>query len=86
VFIELRSNGRYADRIENNSAGKFIGALPVAQQRSINTGTSLVAYVMTCLLSRCLAMLWPSTLQYYNGFDQRVARQQLCKDGPTRKQ
>jgi hypothetical protein len=66
-YESLHSNGRYADRIENNSsflAGKFIGALPVAQQRSINTGTSIVACVITCLVNRCLAMLWPSTLQY----------------------
>jgi hypothetical protein len=32
----------------------------IAKQRSINTGTSIVACVITCLLSRCLAMFWPS--------------------------
>jgi hypothetical protein len=59
VFTEsLHSKGSGTDRSE------FIGALLVAQQRAINTGTSIVADVLTCLPSRCLAMLWPSTLQY----------------------
>jgi hypothetical protein len=35
----------------------------VTQQRQADTCTSIVACVITCLLTRCLAMLWPSTLQ-----------------------
>jgi hypothetical protein len=59
VFTEsLHSNGSGA------GSSEFIGALLVAQQRAINTRTSIDACVFTCLLSRCLAMLWPSTLQY----------------------
>jgi hypothetical protein len=36
----------------------------LTQQRQANTHSSAVAWVITCLLSRCLAMLWPSTLLY----------------------
>jgi hypothetical protein len=46
-------------------ASEFIGALLVAQQRAINSRTSIVGCVPTRLPSRCLTMLWPSTLQYY---------------------
>jgi hypothetical protein len=36
----------------------------ITQQWEANTRSSTVACIITCLLSRCLAMLWPSTLQY----------------------
>jgi hypothetical protein len=36
----------------------------VTQQRQGNTHSSTLACVITCLLSRCLAMLWSFTLQY----------------------
>jgi hypothetical protein len=59
VFAEsLHSNGRGAD------CNEFIVSLLVAQQRAINTRTSIVACIPTRLLSCYLAMLRPSTLQY----------------------
>jgi hypothetical protein len=50
----------------HNNCSEFIVALFVTRQRAINTRASIVACVPTRLLSCCLAMLWPSTLQYFN--------------------
>jgi hypothetical protein len=38
----------------------------------------------TCLLFLCSLFYWGLLIEYCKRFDQRVARQQLCKHSPTR--
>jgi hypothetical protein len=64
VFTERWRRWPHRKQVTWFLASEFIGALLDAQQRATNSRNSIVTCVLTCLLSRCLATLWPYKVQY----------------------